>query len=229
MRVFPDRRNTLRWWWPFGSFVSNHRFGAPGVEFYGHKEKEINVSHLYFIPGQVRSPNRYPRPNKLLFSCSFKGPHYFALRRQFPGFVGNRSRKRPDTEMCAVAIAGGKVSVLMNLIQLCLNFFGPGPWLSRERANGSLPFLSPYPFVWFLLVFFDQVEEDLGLLRRIQRRELPDRHRERQHLRHGFADFWRDRLGHLLGRGHAKVSSTIKVRWVIELWSPHKVVVINRI
>jgi hypothetical protein len=28
-------------------------FGAPGVEFYGQKEKEINVSHLYFIPGQV--------------------------------------------------------------------------------------------------------------------------------------------------------------------------------
>jgi len=29
-------------------------FGAPGVEFYGQREKEINVSHLYFIPGQGR-------------------------------------------------------------------------------------------------------------------------------------------------------------------------------
>nr|CAG4649920.1 EOG090X00I4 [Sida crystallina] len=29
-------------------------FGAPGVEFYGHRDKEVNVSHLYFIPGQGR-------------------------------------------------------------------------------------------------------------------------------------------------------------------------------
>lgn len=57
---------------------STSSFGAPGVEYYGQLERETNISHLYFVPGQVYAFMMFIRDEPVSAVIALKHCHHIA-------------------------------------------------------------------------------------------------------------------------------------------------------